>query len=214
MEDQPRATSAWKKMREYTLVREWSRSRSAAQRRDFSARTVPGTMNAAGRSFYADNCRVPLQDDNDSERPWRRPDADLTTINDERMSRSRAAGRSHTWTIPRYRDLYGRPRDRNGQILFRAGDTSERASGRDITCPRVRTRGGVTIIFSLEIEATYDALASSCVVHVWTSVGQMEKGGEITHASTRERIIFASRMWIRWHDRITMRAYGECTLYD
>jgi hypothetical protein len=48
----------------------------------------------------------------------------------------------------------------------------------------VRTRGGVTIIFSLEIEATYDALASPCVAH--GRVPQMEEQEE-QRARERER---------------------------
>lgn len=72
------------------------------------------------------------------------------------------ADRLCTWTIPRYRDLYGYSR---GQILFRAGDTNEHVvEARWYNMSTGADARGVTIIFSLEIEATYDALASSCVV--------------------------------------------------
>lgn len=112
-------------------------------------------------------------------------------INDERMEpmqreeeRDTGSERDRKWcsgsfmhldTIPRYRDLLRLlARSRAAKYYFeptRRGDTSsERVveACRYIMCSRVQTRArrNVTIIFSLEIEATYDALASTCVVRV------------------------------------------------
>lgn len=77
-----------------------------------------------------------------------------------------------------YRDLYGYSRDRARPNII-SSLRYERARGRGMQVQRARGHArSVTIIFSLEIVATYDALASSCVVHVRTRAFLYEKKEE------------------------------------
>lgn len=67
---------------------------------------------------------------------------------------------------------------------------------------------GVTIIFSLEIEATYDALASSCVV-------RDPRLGDANLLVQRERGEIATRRWcspivrICWRDRVPRKGISR-----
>lgn len=152
------------------------------------SRRIRANNGMAGEcSFYADNCRALIRssDENDfgdgpfGERP----------ISPSDKRRTNECWR--TWTISRgdlASALDDRPRhDRKrpniiSEMTIRASWANEQVA-EDITCPRVRTRGNVTIIFSLEIEATYDALVpprvwstSSTTTSLETaSVSQMEK---------------------------------------
>lgn len=89
----------------------------------------------------------------------------------------------------RYRDLYGYSRDRARPNII-SSLRYERARGRGMQVQRAHARS-VTIIFSLEIVATYDALASSCVVRVRTRALYEKKKNR--RDSSREKMILADR---------------------